>query len=218
MSFSRCAFSLGAGLVLAFTTAHAQAQQRAPANFQAQPVLVQLAGGEGPLSFRLSYRAGGQIAADCPGQCSVLLWPGQYMLDAMDARGRESTGALTVVGPQLFVATSPSIAARSAGLALGIVGTAAVGVGLIIVLVECGGDAGASCDTGQARSVRTAGVLSLAAGAVMAPIGWVMYSKNHDLHIESRLSPAVPVRAGSASFGVMPLPQGGVGFGAAAHF
>jgi hypothetical protein len=221
MSWLRRGCSLSSGLLLAFAAAHAQAQESAPRYFQVQPVPVQLAGGEGPLSFRLSYPGQEQIVAQCPGQCSVLLWPGQYTLYATDASGRESKGALTVDGPRLFVATPPSSTARSAGLALGIVGIAAVGLGFLIVVFDCGGDSDNSCDTGQARDVAATGLLTLAAGAVMAPIGWVMYAKNRDLHIESRLSPAgsnASAHAASASFGVVPLPRGGFGFGAAAQF
>jgi len=213
--------SLSSVLILAFASAHAQAQAPAPAYFQGQPVLVQLAGGEEPLSFRLSYRGQDQIVGACPAQCSVLLWPGKYTLRATDARGRESEGPLTVDGPRLFVATQPSVGARSAGLTLGIIGIVAAGLGLGIVVLECGGDSGNSCDTGQARAVAAAGLLTLAAGAVMTPVGWVMYAKNHDLHIESRLSPAVskvPGNVTSASFGLAPLPRGGFGFGAAAYF
>ena len=221
MSWLRRGFSLSSGLLLAFASAHAHAQKPAPGYFPVQPVLVQLAGGEVPLSFRLSYRGQEQIVAGCPGQCTVLLWPGQYTLYAMDAGGRESKGALNVDGPRLFVATPPSAGARSAGLALGIVGIVAAGLGLAIVVLDCGGDSGASCDTGQGRAVATAGVLTLAAGAVIAPIGWVMYAKNHDLQIESRLSSAgsnPSPHVARASFGVVPLPRGGFGFGAAAHF
>jgi len=221
MSWLRRGFSLSSGLLLAFASAHAQAQAPAPGYFPVQPVLVQLSGGEVPLSFRLSYRGPEQIVAECPGQCSVLVWPGQYTLRAFDASGRESKGALTVDGPRLFVATPPSTRARSAGLALGIVGIVVAGLGLVIVVLECGGDSGASCDTGQARLVATAGLLTLAAGAVMTPIGWVMYAKNHELHIESRVGSAgseASANVASASFGVVPLPRGGFGFGAAAHF
>jgi len=221
MSWIRRGFSLSSGLLLACASAHAQAQGSVPGYGWVKPVLVQLAGGAGPLSFRLSYRGQEQIVAECPGQCSLLVWPGAYTLHAFDASGRESAGALSVDGPRLFVVTPPSTAARSAGLTLGIVGIVAAGLGLVTWVVECGGDSGASCDTGQARAVATASLLALVAGAVMAPIGWVMYAKNHELRIESRLSGGgsnVASQVAWASVGVVPFPGGGFGFGTVAHF
>jgi hypothetical protein len=93
--------------------------------------------------------------------------------------------------------TPPNYQARSTGLALGITGTALIPVGLTTAYVgammslgcdettwdsedgyssesaSCGGD-----------GVITAGLVMMAVGAVLTPIGWVMFGKNRRPRVE----------------------------------
>jgi len=161
----------------------------------------------------------------CSDPCEVVAPPGKYDLRVFSAGEKLGSERVTVEGSADLRVTPPDVDTSRTGLRLGIVGSALFMGGLVAITLAgmgCDGEGGCSSDQ---RTTMLVGLGALVGGAVMAPIGWVMFAKNRRPRIE--ILPPGAATAGSSAlispreialrFGVAPSPHGG-SFAAALTF
>jgi hypothetical protein len=129
---------------------------------------------------RISERA---VAGTCAGSCSLPLGPGRYMIRVTEESGKASQEAVTIIESQRLALQPPNRDAKYGGLALGIFGTTFASVGGVLTLACL---AHHSCpDSNDRYPYLFPAVVSMAiAGAIAAPIGWVIFGRNRKLRIE----------------------------------
>jgi len=157
---------------------------------------------------------GSAAVARCTQYCDFWTAPGRYTLYAHDqSTGKRKELPLRVKTSSRFELQTGDDEARTAGLCLGAIGAASLGIGLIMI------GASAMSHTGDHGDTGAVGLGFLVAGAVTTPIGWSMYSSNRtrltriDGSSEARTQTATQFR-----MGVMGVGLGGLGFGGMATF
>ncbi len=191
---------------------------RAHAQYAA-PVFVQVdAAGQGfTVSTPHARHVPAQTIAECQQACGFWAYPGTYEVRGQGP-GPLERATLRVRGPGNYTFVPENSAARRAGLVLGIVGPVATVVGVFMVV------AGAynSCDDAalhptpcKTPAISYYGAATFVAGAGMTTAGWIMYIYNRP---KFTLSAPVPWQPASAQLGLIPMPRGGLAFGATVTF
>src|SRR6187399_3431794 len=114
----------------------------------------------------------------CSDPCEVVAPPGNYDLRVFAAGEKLGTERVTVEGSADWRVTPPDVYTSRVGLGLGVVGSAVFMGGLVAITLGgmgCQGEGGCSNDQ---RSALQVGLGALIGGAVMAPLGWVIFAKN----------------------------------------
>jgi hypothetical protein len=169
-----------------------------------------------------SAEAGSPAVARCTAYCDFWALPGRYTLYLRD----HSTGVRKDLGLRIkqssrFELQAGDDDARSAGLALGIAGSAAILAGFVLMMpvVMSSMCHDTNCTSQGERDAATAGVGLLLAGAITTPIGWIMYASNRtrlkrmDEGAYRAKGTNVQVRLGVVGVGM-----GGLGLGGVATF
>ncbi|MEO8902943.1 MAG: hypothetical protein ABI488_12860, partial [Polyangiaceae bacterium] len=186
----------------------------------ARPVFVRVSTG-GPaftVSVRQRRHVPAQQLAACEQACGFWAYPGKYVV-RMDLPEQDASVTLRVRGPGNYDFVPGNSAARSAGLVLGIVGPVAVTVGAVMVIA---GAYNSRCDDAVDRptscntpAISYYGAATFLAGVGMTTAGWVLYVANRPRFQLNELGPLQPA---SARLGLIPMPRGGLGFGATVAF
>ena len=117
----------------------------------------------------------------CAGSCVASVRPGDYEISVL-AQGEETgTRRLELTKPERLVLTPPNERTRTLGLVLGITGSVVFEAGVIMsvfayssALSDCGGG-----DCNEVPDwVGPVGISAGLVGAVVMPIGWVMFGNN----------------------------------------
>lgn len=209
--------SLGLMAALLLRVGTAQGQEDAP-----DPVHVVIDGGSQEVELRLSRGRGDETLLRCQGRCEFFAPRGRYRVHARDSStGKEYELGLRIRHPSAFRLRQGDPSARTAGLVVGIAGSASVLTGMILVLPSlmsslCHDSEG--CLSEGERTMGKVGAGLLLAGAIGTPIGWIMFAQNGTrlvlLHQQSsRASPAERFRLG---FGTGP--PGVLGLSGTARF
>jgi hypothetical protein len=154
--------------------------------------------------------------ARCRLPCGFQMQRGRYRIEVLETEDTlGGSRAVSVDGPVRLVITPRDRAKKTTGLVLGIGGAIAVVTGIALLAdgashVPAVCDSSGSCTRDWNTEMSTGGLVALA-GAIMTPIGWVMFGKS--------LRPAIDVEhVGAASrrpvrqIGIIGLP-GGAGLG-----
>jgi hypothetical protein len=144
--------------------------------------------------------------ARCAPDCLVYVPEGRYEVSLADRFGKNyGAKKLRVRRPMSVQVSRPDDSARTTGLTLGIVGPI-LAVGGVVMLTSAAlssmSHGGADGDSSQAE-LALVGLTAFATGAVLTPVGWVMYARNR--------GPKLDIQE-TAHSGIGPLR---VGFGAA---
>jgi hypothetical protein len=203
---------------LTVQTAHAQSSE-AQGGF-APAARVTINATQSSVRLRVTPLDSNDLIANCNAQCVFWAPPGRYTLNATNlATGAQHELRLHLEGPRDFELKEGNDTAKYAGLALGLVGSAAVVAGLFMVapVVLSKMCEGPDCTTSSERRTANVGLGLLLGGAVAMPVGWVMFSRNR-----TRLV-AVPSAAGAYAepgvrVGFLGLAPGVFGLGGIARF
>jgi hypothetical protein len=151
--------------------------------------------------------------AGCPGDCVVYVPPGKYRLTVGEtADTRSGRRTIEVYLPTRAFVEPRTKSEKETGLIMGIAGSAMfVGglIGLVVSLTantDCSNTSsidGRRCKTEWTNGA-TVSLLTLIAGAVLSPIGWVQFGRSAPAVTSTPLSPATtaPPRV---SFDIVPL-------------
>jgi hypothetical protein len=211
--------SLGLVAALLLGAGTAQAEQASP-----DPVHVVVDGGSPNVELRLTRGNGEETLLRCQGRCEFFAPRGRYRVHARDSStGKEYELGLRVKHSSAFRLRQGDSSARTAGLVLGIAGSASVLTGMILVLPSlmsglCHDSEGDGCLTEGERTMGKVGVGLLLAGAIATPIGWIMFGQNGTRLVlldEQRSGVAPGDRFGLGFGGVA---AGGLGLSAMARF
>jgi hypothetical protein len=189
-------------------------------------VYVQLHAGERAYSVTT---AGGSrhepnpVIANCDGDCGFWAWPGSYKL-RFPASGdeRAKTVNLRILAPGDYTLMPPDVAARNTGLTFGVAGSAVAGVGLILFIAglfatPCEDDSKGNGKCAYSPAIYY-GLGTLAVGGGIATSGWLVYAQNRAHFVHRSPLAAATAQSVAARVGLMPLPRGGFGLGAAVAF
>jgi len=183
-------------------------------------VYVQIHAGDRRFSVITSNPA--RPIAVCDGDCAFWVWPGNYSVRLrLDGANKDSSLSLRIRRPGRYELIPANRSARNAGLALGVAGPVVAFVGLIMAYVgimegQCDDAAPqAACTSNGPEPVAYYGLATLAAGAGMTTVGWIMFAHNR-VHFQHSEDPG-PLET-SARISVLPMPQGGLGLGATVAF
>jgi hypothetical protein len=202
--------------VLGFSTQGRAEPPPAPATPESRSAAVVLAGtpdaspglvrvpvvlaGEPGIDWRIRAVVDGSFVA-CATQCTVWVMPGEFELTVGPAEGRAKPRTLKLLGPTWLFASPPDRTARDWGLGLGVTGGALIGVAfglidlaLITAFVECHD----TCPSAPKWLLPTIGA-TIVTGALVSPIGWVLYAKNRKPKVIER-----PIEAPTSAIGEMP--------------
>ncbi len=158
------------------------------------------------IRHRLTTKEGMTIAA-CTGNCTMHVYPGQYIFESSETEElRAGKKKLNVGGPTTVDVSPGSKSSRTTGLILGSVGSAAWIVGLTGVMVVamsklCVSDVNSY---GCPEYSYTPWLLTMLAGAGAATTGWIMFA-GAGTKVRAETYAAMP----PVSFGAVPLPGGG---------
>ena len=160
--------------------------------------------------------------AHCTEYCDFWALPGRYTLYALDhTNGERRHLSLHVKQSSRFELEAGDPAARSSGLVLGIVGSAALFTGLILLggALAAGDCPQTTCSSDGRQTTAIVGLSVFVAGALATPAGWIMYASNRTRlkQLDDRPYPATgtfsQVRVGLAGVG-----SGGLGLAGVASF
>jgi hypothetical protein len=230
-----CAASLG----LALLASGARAEETTDVVDDARPraVIVTLRGTQAGLKYRLFAGDEDRPLAACGEGCRIRLPQGRYRLQVAGPPGgdvRTSEQTVEVFDDSVLRVDPPSSSSRTTGLATGIVGASLLVVGGVVLyvglLAEYVANVGETCtfssETGQSSCTSTShgtnwaiwtGAGMMVAGAIMTPIGWVVFARNNRPRIEVMSSGRSPSDAGRWRLG--PTRVGtGWGLGSSASF
>ncbi len=174
-------------------------------------------------SAELSVRPanGSPAVTHCTGYCDFWTLPGRYTLYSVDhTTGQRKDFSLRIKQSSRYEFETGDDSARTAGLAVGIGGSAAIVTGLILIgplifSAMCEGD----CSTRGEREAASVGVGFLLAGAIATPIGWTMFVHNRPrLRRLDDGSAATTDQRNQLRLGVVGVGRGGLGLGAVTAF
>lgn len=143
---------------------------------------VRVLGEEPDMTFEVLPRGQTGPGQRCSSPCEVVAPPGRYQLRVY--RGAVPLGGrrLRIDGPAEVRVSPPNVARQNTGLALGITGSAlfVAGFGASIYALVANSECRLEDDPcrNEHNSTLVLGVATMLAGAVLAPIGWVMYGVN----------------------------------------
>ena len=196
-------------LLLFASRAHAQHQT---------PVFVRVNAGA---AFTVSVPQGRHMAAlhvaECSEACGFWVYPGKYQVLVQGQQG-DVTTTLRIRGPGNYDFRPEDSAPHTAGLVLGTTGPVVTSVGGVLMLIGvyngCAADGPAihPCST---PPIVYYGLATFFAGAGMTTAGWIVYAHNR-AHFELNEPGSAPPT--SARLGLIPMPRGGLGFGATVTF
>jgi xanthosine utilization system XapX-like protein len=163
-----------------------------------------------PATMRVRVeRPDGQLVLECFDACSTVVDPGGYRLRLQTASGETiGTQSASIRRDLVFHATNASPGAATTGLVLGIAGTTLLATGLVALALTLSPD-GSPSPAGPAVAIY--GLTGLAMGAVLTPVGWVMFAHNRHLFRTEKVKDADATRGLDWRVGVAPLPGGASG-------
>jgi hypothetical protein len=127
--------------------------------------------------FEVNSDKNGASLLICGSPCQFRIWPGRYRLLTNASSGYVGGSNLFVVERDSKVAiVEPRIYRPTLGAIIGSMGIASAIVGGIL-LASSTCEAGCSAETALRSQI---GFVALGAGAVIAPIGWVLFAKNRN--------------------------------------
>jgi hypothetical protein len=166
--------------------------------------------------------AGSAAVTRCTEYCDFWAWPGRYTLYSVDHISKQRRQlSLRVKHSARYWFQAGDDDARTTGLALGIGGSVALVTGFVLMMPAIFSQMceDTNCTSPAERDAATAGLVVLVAGAITAPIGWIMYGSNR-----TRLKQFDDGRASSMEtrsqvrVGVVGVGLGGLGLGALGTF
>ncbi|HEX4338420.1 MAG TPA: hypothetical protein VH062_21085 [Polyangiaceae bacterium] len=158
----------------------------------------------------------------CQLPCSLRMERGRYRIEVAETESTlRGNRPVTIEGPSRLVITPRDRSTRSVGLGLGIGGVVAIVAGTVMIIVDITNNLRVSCDgdfcdrQSSTGGLATAGLLLALGGAVVTPIGWVMFGKSFRpaIDVENGVQAAAP----RGVLGVVGMP-GGAGLGAKLTF
>lgn len=156
----------------------AQAQAQEPVFLPVIPVHVRAGYDQ---QVEIARREDGIVLAACRQGCVAMLPAGQYRVRLFRGDAVIGERRMRLREPATWTVTAHDRSTRDAGLVLGIVGSAFVLTGAILTLPVVMGamchDSEGCTDEGETTRARI-GLPLLVGGAVMTPIGWVMFGRN----------------------------------------
>jgi hypothetical protein len=156
-------------------------------------------------SFEVQSLVNRQPLASCEGECVVELPLGSYWVTIPASEGDAAgTTRLDVSGPKRYRLIDPDRSAANGGRAMGIVGIVLFPVAGVLFLtsgVLCVDNCGSP--SASESGMAWLSLLSLTAGAVLTPVGWVQYARNRRPKLEPRSWDASVGVTRDGVFGVM---------------
>lgn len=145
--------------------------------------------------------ANDEVIARCVGSCNLSLPEGEYVARNYGAEGAMQESGFTVEGPGGIELQDGNATAASVGLTLGIVGPLAIVTGAVLFLDGAAHSCLMSECQPSGQAMLTAGMVTMAAGSAMTPIGWVMWARNRqprwsELSVDVNVA-VVPSREGA---------------------
>jgi len=192
-------------------------------------VRVKLSGDPG-LQFKIFSHADGADAETaifaCANPCRVMLLPGEYRVEVSgDPQHVDGERTIQVKKDSTFDFSLPARSAKTAGLALGIAGTALIPAGLYVAfLADSAASCYDSCDHGRQQDPRLppgvyVGLGMMAVGAVLTPVGWVIFAKNRRPRFEERALVGTRKELRTPPLGIVAVPvPGGATVGLSGRF
>jgi len=167
----------------------------------APPVLIEIASEEPETWFELRTTSDVPIFR-CQGACAAYVPAGTYAVYVEETDDtRAGQRKLTLEKASSVTLTPRSKSTGSAGLALGIAGSVALPVGLLMVisatLSSCEEGLSGTCNDSQTQTIGLLGLALFLGGAVATPIGWVMFAKSRRPGVE--VEPLAPAQHGKSS-------------------
>jgi hypothetical protein len=160
-------------------------------------------------------RSGGIL---CTGSCRLEVPPGKYRMRVIEPDGKTSERTLTIREPEKFWVGPVDDSARTTGLVLGVVGSVMVPVGIILMLRGVEEDIANPNSSSDGQELLF-GLMLFAAGAALAPVGWVMFGRSGKFSLDRQaLAQAEAAQRPRLTLGVAALPSGGGGLGASFNF
>ena len=165
----------------------------------AKSAVVRVTGAEPGMSFDVAQPGRVPTTPRCTDPCQITAPPGKYELHVYRGDQALGTTRLKVSGPASFEVSPPNLARQKTGLALGITGSAFILAGFIAVGYaiserhDCGLD-----EACRDRYVSTVwyGTGAVALGAVLSPIGWVLFGTSRSPKV--KLVPEPRAREGGS--------------------
>jgi len=160
--------------------------------------------------------------ARCTEYCDFWALPGKYTLYARDHSGAQAQALpLRIKQSARFEFERGDDDARTTGLAVGVVGSAALLTGLILIATAALSSIceDSNCTSSGKRDAATVGLGLLVAGAIATPVGWATYAGNRtrlkriDDGLRGTTEPGRPLRVGLVGVG-----KGGLGVGGLVTF
>jgi hypothetical protein len=190
-------------------------------------VYVRVHAGDGP--FSVVTPNDGQAIAVCDGECGFWAWPGNYSVRLrLAGAAKDSSLSLRIRQPGRYDLIPADQAARNTGMVLGLVGPVVAFVGVLMVyggFVATCSESSADRDCNDPTAIGYYGLATLAVGAGMTTVGWVVFAHNRR-HFQRSDDPR-SAKSGSAEgeplgtsarVSVLPMPHGGLGLGAILAF
>lgn len=170
--------------------------------------------------FSVVPRDGGQPLAVCEGECGFWAWPGKYNVRLRLDGAADSNLSLRIRTPGRYELIPANPAGRNAGMALGLVGPVVSLVGLLMTFAglletDCTEATSQSQCSDRPPPIAYYGLATLAVGAGMTTVGWLVFAHN-SAHFQLSDDPG-PLGT-SARVSVLPMPHGGLGLGAVVGF
>ena len=159
---------------------------------------------------------GAPAVARCTEYCEFWALPGKYRVHAQDSSGTYKNLPLRIKTSSRFNLATGNESAATAGLALGISGSVALFAGALMTVPFL------LCDrycSSEEKSLASAGLGVLLAGALATPIGLVMYGENRPRVTridEASAAPRNPIK--QLRVGVAGVGLGGLGLSGVASF
>ncbi|HEY5960097.1 MAG TPA: hypothetical protein VIV60_26270 [Polyangiaceae bacterium] len=144
-------------------------------------VKVTLSGNDPHADFEITAEKSGSTLLRCEGTCRFEIWPGSYRLKALGSSGYLGGASAFVVDRNADIhVTQSHVLRRVEGIVLTALGIAAMATGGTLLLqTPCSNECSSASDTRH----RTAFV-AFSAGAVLAPIGWMLVMQSLNPHVE----------------------------------
>ncbi len=163
-------------------------------------------------SVQIERAEDGEAVLQCFDSCGMALASGRYRLRLRASDGETiATQTVRVTHPVIFHAGAGSPGAATTGLVLGIVGAAIAVTGLAAFGLSALSSMCESNGCGAAPGVAIYGLVAIPIGAIMTPIGWVMFAHNRHAFRSEDLKDHDAKAAPTVNFGFVPSARGASG-------